>query len=101
VGLRRRLGNIQGVALGRSAARTLGASILGAVAGWGAARVLAPPGGAGALMRIVPGAAGLGAFALVYGLAAWGMRAPELEEITGALRRRLAGRRGIEGRARA
>jgi putative peptidoglycan lipid II flippase len=89
-GLRRRLGTIEGGPLARSAARTLGASILGAVAGWGAARLLTPEGEAGAVLRIVPGVAGMVAFVAVFGLAAWGMRAPELEEITGALGRRLS-----------
>jgi putative peptidoglycan lipid II flippase len=101
VGLRRRLGTIEGGPLARSAARTLAASILGGVAGWGAARLLTPEGEAGALMRIVPGVAGMVAFVAVFGLAAWGLRAPELEEITGALGRRLSRRGGIEGRARA
>jgi len=101
VGLRRRLGTIEGGPLARSAARTLCASILGAVAGWGAARLLTPEGKAGAWMRIVPGVAGMVAFGAVFVLAAWGMRAPELEDIVGAFRRRLLGRRGIEGDARA
>lgn len=101
VGLRWRLGTIEGATLARSAARTLGASILGAVAGWGAARLLAPEGEVGALQRLLPGLAGVLAFTAVFFLAAWGMRAPELEEIVGAFRRRLTGRRGIEGGARA
>jgi len=101
VGLRWRMGTIEGGALARSAARTLGASILGAVAGWGAARLLAPEGEAGALLRVLPGLAGMLAFTVVFLLAAWGMKAPELEEIVGAFRRRLTGRRGIEGGARA
>jgi putative peptidoglycan lipid II flippase len=99
VGLRWRLGTIEWGGLARSAARTLGASVLGAVSGWGAARLLAPDRSASALLRILPGAAGALAFAFVFLLAAWGMRAPELEEILGAFRRRLTGRRGIEGEA--
>jgi putative peptidoglycan lipid II flippase len=101
VGLRWRLGTIEGAALARSAARTLGASMLAAVAGWGAARLLAPEGRAGALLRMLPGAVGMLAFAVVFVLAAWGMRAPELEEIVNAFRRRLTGRRGIGSGARA
>ena len=101
VGLRWRLGTIEGGALARSAARTVGASILAAVAGWGAARLLAPAGEAGALLRMLPGVAGMGAFTAVFVLTAWGMRAPELEEIVGAFRRRLTGRRGIGGGSRA
>ena len=96
VGLRWRLGTIEGGALARSAARSLGASVLGAVAGWGAARLLAPEGEAGALLRVLPGVAGMLAFTVVFVLAAWGMQAPELEDILGAFRRRLTGRRGIE-----
>jgi putative peptidoglycan lipid II flippase len=95
-GLRWRLGTIEGGALARSAARSLGASVLAAVAGWGAARLLAPEGEAGALRRVLPGVAGMLAFTVVFVLAAWGMRAPELEDILGAFRRRLTGRRRIE-----
>jgi putative peptidoglycan lipid II flippase len=98
-GLRRRLGTIEGGSLARSAARTLVASALGAAAGWGAARLLEPEGAAGAIRRILPGAAGLAAFTGAFLLPAWGMGAPELEEILGAFRRRLLGRRGIEGSA--
>jgi len=93
VGLRRRLGTIEGGHLARSAARTLGASLLAAVAGWGAARLLAPDGEAGAVLRMLPGVAGMVAFTVVFALAAWGMRAPELEDIVGAFRRRLMARR--------
>ncbi|HEX3343137.1 MAG TPA: murein biosynthesis integral membrane protein MurJ, partial [Polyangiaceae bacterium] len=101
VGLRRRMGTIEGGALARSAARTLAASILAGVAGWGAARALAPEGQAGPLLRLVPGLAGMAAFGGVFGLAAWGMGATEFEDIGGALRRRLLRRRGIAGGARA
>jgi hypothetical protein len=50
---------------------------------------------------MLPGAVGMLAFAVVFVLAAWGMRAPELEEIVNAFRRRLTGRRGIGSGARA
>ena len=43
-------------------------------------------------MRALPGVVGLGAFGVAFGLAAWGMRSPELEEILGTVRRRLARR---------
>jgi putative peptidoglycan lipid II flippase len=94
VGLRRRLGRIEGTTLLRSAARTLAASSLASVAGWGAATLLTPDGPGGAAFRALPGIAGMTAFAGVFALAAWGMRAPELEEILGAFRRRWSGRRG-------
>jgi putative peptidoglycan lipid II flippase len=97
VGLRRRLGTIEGPALARSTARTLAASALAAVAGWGASTLLAPNGPAGALSRALPGIAGMVAFTTVFALAAWGMRAPELEEIARAFRRRLTPRRGDAG----
>jgi putative peptidoglycan lipid II flippase len=92
VGLRRRLGRIGGATLAWSMARTVGASALGAAAGWGAATLLTPEGRAGAVARTMPGIAGLAAFTLVFLLAAWGMRAPELEEIVGPFRRRVTGR---------
>ncbi len=92
VGLRWRMGTIEGGALARSTLRTLAASVLASVAGAGAARLLAPSGPAGAVVRALPGVVGLGAFGVAFGLAAWGMRSPELEEILGTVRRRLARR---------
>jgi hypothetical protein len=59
--------------------------------------LLAPNGPAGALSRALPGIAGMVAFTTVFALAAWGMRAPELEEIARAFRRRLTPRRGDAG----
>lgn len=93
VGLRRRMGMLEGGTLVRSAARTACASAVAAVAGWGAATVLAPRAPAGAVLRALPGVAGMAAFALVFALAAWGLRSPELDEILGAVRRRLGRRR--------
>jgi putative peptidoglycan lipid II flippase len=92
VGLRRRLGRIGGAMLAWSIARTLVASALGAVGGWSAATLLTPEGPAGAVARALPGIAGMVVFMGVFFLAAWGMRAPELEEIVGAFRRRVSGR---------
>jgi putative peptidoglycan lipid II flippase len=89
IGLRWRMGTIEGPSLARSAARTVAASALGAVAGWGAARLVTPAGPAGALARALPGALGLAAFGIAFALAAWGLRSPELEEITSTVRRRL------------
>ncbi|HEY6463981.1 MAG TPA: lipid II flippase MurJ, partial [Polyangiaceae bacterium] len=92
VGLRRRLGTIEGATLARSAGRTLVASLVAGVAGWGAAVATAPGPGAPGILRILPGIAGLAAFSLVFLLAAWGLRTPELEEIVRAFRRRLSPR---------
>ena len=85
-----RLGTIEAATLARSAARTLAASLLAGGAGWGCRSAGA---GEDSFGRDADGAgvAGMAAFALVFVLAAWGMRAPELEEIlVAAFRRRLA-----------
>jgi len=78
--LRRRMGALRGWDLARSASRTLAASVVASVAGWGAA-------------TLAGGIAGMVAFAGVFLLAAWGMRAPELTEIWTAVRRRLGRKR--------
>jgi len=83
VGLRRRMGTLHVGALARSTARTLAASVLAAVAGWGAA-------------TLAGGIAGMAAFGIVFLLAAWGLRSPELTEISGAVRRRLSSRRAAK-----
>lgn len=90
VGLYFRLGTIEGPTLARLTVRTLAASLLAGVAGWGAAAVLSPERASPGMMRMVPGAAGGGAFLLVYVLAAWGLRAPELDELGRLFRRRLS-----------
>jgi putative peptidoglycan lipid II flippase len=94
-GLWRRLGTIEAPTLARSAGRTLAATLIASVAGWGAAvatRAAPAPESAGALARAVPGVAGMAAFAVVFVMAAWGLRSPELGEIAGAIGRRV--RRG-------
>jgi putative peptidoglycan lipid II flippase len=80
VGLKVRLGSVRAEELARSTGRTLAASLVAAAGGWGAARVARGP---------VAGVAGMVAFAGLYGLAAWGMRSPELDEISRAVGRRL------------
>jgi putative peptidoglycan lipid II flippase len=75
-GLKWRLGRVHARALGISVLRTLGASALAGVAGWSAA-------------GMAGGLAGMVAFGAVFLLAGWGMKAPELEEILGAVGRRL------------
>ncbi|HEX4448321.1 MAG TPA: murein biosynthesis integral membrane protein MurJ, partial [Polyangiaceae bacterium] len=94
VGLRWRMGTIEGGSLARSSARTIAASAVASVAGWGAAKALEPDGPAGGLARALPGLVGLVAFGVVYAAAAWGMRSPELEEIVRTVRRRLQRSRG-------
>jgi putative peptidoglycan lipid II flippase len=89
VALRWRMGTVEGGTLVLSAARTLSASVAAAVAGWGTARILTPEGPAGGIARAVPGLVGLAAFIGVFAAVAWGMRSPELEEISSTLRRRL------------
>jgi putative peptidoglycan lipid II flippase len=96
--LRWRMGTVEGGTLAASAARTLVASVAAAVAGWGTARLLTPEGPAGGIARAVPGLLGLGVFVAVFAAVAWGMRSPELEEISGTLRRRL-GRARSRGEA--
>jgi peptidoglycan biosynthesis protein MviN/MurJ (putative lipid II flippase) len=84
VGLRRRMGTLCGAVLLRSTARTLLSSGLAGVAGWGAA-------------TLAGGLPGLLAFALVFLLAAWGLGAPELDEISRAFGRRLGRARAVRG----
>ncbi len=79
-------------ALLASSLRTVAASAVASLAGWGAARLLAPAAGAGAVARALPGLAGGAAFAAVFLAVAWGLRAPELDEITAAVRRKLGAR---------
>jgi putative peptidoglycan lipid II flippase len=79
-GLKRRLGDLRAADLARSIGRTAAASGIAAAAGWGAARL-----GSGALA----GVAAVAAFGVTFVLAAWGLRSPELDEIGGALARRL------------
>jgi putative peptidoglycan lipid II flippase len=79
--LRRKMGRMHGWELAASASRTLFASLVAGVAGWGAA-------------TIAGGAAGMIAFAAIFVAAAWGLGSRELAEISGAVRRRLGARRG-------
>jgi putative peptidoglycan lipid II flippase len=79
-GLRRRMGGLRGPDLARSVGRTLAASAVAALAGWAASRL-----GTG----WVGGVTAVTTFGATYLLAAWGVRSPELDEIAGALGRRL------------
>jgi putative peptidoglycan lipid II flippase len=89
VGLKWRLGAIRLGEVARSGARTLAASVAAAIAGGAAAHVLTPAGPAGPTARSLPGFAGMAAFTIAFVLAARLLRAPELEAIARALRRRL------------
>jgi putative peptidoglycan lipid II flippase len=76
VALKWRLGTIEAAGLASSFARTMASSSVAGVAGWGAA-------------KMAGGGAGMAAFTTVFLLGSWGMKAPELEEILAAARRRL------------
>jgi putative peptidoglycan lipid II flippase len=84
VGLRRKLGTVCAAEILGSSSRTLVASALAGGSGWGVARLL---GGHGTLL---PGLAACVVFVVLFAGVAWGLRSPELEEILGGVRRRLA-----------
>lgn len=69
--------------IGASVAKTLIASGVAGVTGWGLARLT------DGLGSIVPGLVACIAFVAVYAVVAWALRSPELEEIGGGLARRL------------
>jgi fructose-specific phosphotransferase system IIC component len=94
VGLRLRMGPLQGRAILRSAIRTVVASaVAGVVACW-AVRVVSSPGPTGALARALPGLVGMVGFLVAFAVGAWVMRAPELEQILTPVRRRLGRTQG-------
>jgi putative peptidoglycan lipid II flippase len=94
-GLKLRMGTVCSATVAPSVLRVTSASAVAGIAGWGAARLVATEGLSGPLLRALPAAAGLFAFALVFLGVAWGLRSPELEEIVRSVRRKLrAGRRG-------
>ncbi len=90
--LKKRLGTLRGREIGGSAARVLGASVVGGVGAWGAARLLADL-GRGAVARSLPGLAAGTAFVALFLVAAWGLGAEELGEIARPVARRLGRRR--------
>jgi hypothetical protein len=94
-----RRGFIGAGAILASAGRTLVASAVAGVGGWGAARVLAPLQTGGAVARIVPGLAAIGVFGGLFVLAAWGVRSPELESLGRGVTRRLGRDSLVRGRA--
>ncbi|MBX3224497.1 MAG: murein biosynthesis integral membrane protein MurJ [Labilithrix sp.] len=87
-GLRRRVGSLRGAELARSAARVLAASAIAGVASGALAHVLsgALPGAVG---RALPGLASAVLFGALFLVAAWGLGARELAEVTAPIRRRL------------
>ena len=87
--LRRRLGFIDGARVAWSGMRTLGASLVAGLGGWGVARLLGGLEHGGGFARLVPGVVGLGVFGGLFALAAWGLGSPELESIVQGVRRRL------------
>ena len=91
IGLKMRLGTIRGREIGSSTARVAFASLVAAVAGWGAARILSGM-GAGPLERALPGLAGVLVFGALYLALVWGLGSRELVELSGPIRRRLARR---------
>jgi putative peptidoglycan lipid II flippase len=91
VGLKMRLGTIRAGELGSSTARIAAASVVAAVAGWGAARILAGL-GEGPIARAMPGLAGVLVFGILYFAVAWGLGSREVAELAGPVRRRLARR---------
>lgn len=91
-GLKKRVGSLHGAEIAGSAARVLLASAIAGAASAAAARLL---GGAigGGVGRAVPGLAAALLFAAVFLLAAWGLGARELGELSAPIRRRLSRRR--------
>lgn len=101
-GLKRRIGTLCGASLLRSTIRTLFASVVASMAAWGTARSLAARGSGAippAIARMLPGTGGSVAFAIAFLAVAWGLGAPELDEIRNAARRRIGRgqRRAKEG----
>jgi putative peptidoglycan lipid II flippase len=88
-GLRWRIGPLGAASIARSVARTVAASAVAAGGGWATARILTPGDYAGGVARALPGILGLLVFGALFCAVSWGLRSPELEEITAALRRRL------------
>jgi putative peptidoglycan lipid II flippase len=92
--LRWRMGTLCARTVVRSTVRTAVASVVAGLVAYAAARLVAPVGPPGALGRALPGLFGMTAFVLAFGVGASAMRAPELEEILGTIRRRLGRTRG-------
>jgi len=86
--LRRRLVDVRLREVVRSAGRTLLATLPAAAAGMATARALWSLLGGDAVSRLIPGIVGAAVFGLTFLLAAWLLRAEELQTIIDAARRR-------------
>jgi putative peptidoglycan lipid II flippase len=82
--LRRKLGGLEAADIGVSLARTALASCIAGVTAYSVARLC------GVSSHVIPGIAAVGSFGVMFLVVAWAVRSSELEEITSALRRRLA-----------
>lgn len=90
IGLKLRLRrSLHGAEIMGSGARALAASLIGGLGGSALAHILQNDKATSTLERATPGLAAVIVFALLFGLAAWGMSARELEEIAEPIRRRL------------
>ena len=92
VGLKRRIGTIRAREVGGSMARTLGASAVAAVCGWGAAEATAPI-AIGKLTRMMPGVLGAVAFGLAFVAAAHVFGSEEQRLLLAGVKRRLTRKR--------
>jgi putative peptidoglycan lipid II flippase len=92
VGLKRRIGTIRAREVGGSMARTLGASAVAAVCGWGAAEATTPI-AIGKLTRMMPGVLAAIAFALAFLAAAHVFGSEEQRLLLAGVKRRLMRKR--------
>lgn len=89
LGLRGKLSSLHLGELFGSAARTLGACAVAAIAAWSVAAATAQPPDASAWWRLVPGIAAGSSFGLAFLMAAWLLRSQELHVLSEGLLRRL------------
>ena len=95
--LHRKLGSSAFGEIAASAGRALVASVVAGVSAWATARLMMPADGdaVGGFVRTLPGIVSGLVFVIVFGVAAWGARAPELDMLLGGVRRRLGRRRAV------
>jgi putative peptidoglycan lipid II flippase len=92
VALKKKIGTLRAGEIGGSLARTMGASLVAAGAGWAVARGVEPL-AVGKVMRMVPGAAGFGAFVAAFVVAAKVLGSEEQRLLVAGVRRRVGRRR--------
>ncbi len=92
IGLKIRLGTVRAREVGTSALRTLGASAVAASAGWVVAWALQGYSSGGAVVRVLPGAAGAIVFVVAFFVAASAFGSEEQASLVAAVRRRLTRR---------